>query len=538
MLMKIAIIDDEPLVRLGLRSMLPWNDLGYQIIGEATNGRQGLELIVKGEPDIVITDIKMPVLDGLEMMRLAAEAGRHPKYIVLSGYDEFRLVKQAMKQGAEEYLIKLDLEPKTLVDALAGARDKIINERGKASDSMPLHEKMTGDLHPFRESFFRQIISRPTQPESALVEQANHLGLQLSGCLICAVIRINNVSVLSKYEEDEVRSFEAAIRSTIDEIVNDVFSGYAFTWSQGEFVAVFSIPDSDRVTDHRKRVASMAYRLVQVLDQYFGISVSVGISTPRERYSELAPAYFDACRAAQQSCYTGDQPVLFCSDLPSGYGEPDQVDISGLRETLSEAIELHDVQMIGRVFEAVIALLKQPKVSRKQAYDLCFQIAYSISGTPGLKEEGFREIVENKSLYEAILGLGTLAQIIDWLIGFEQRLCRLVALEDQHGNRIVCKAKRYILEHYMERISLEQVASAISISPGYLSTVFRQSTGMCFTDYVTSVKIGQAKRLLKETNYKVYEVAEMLGYQSSYYFSKVFKKVVGMTPTEYSGKAF
>lgn len=127
---KVAIIDDEPLVRLGLQSMLRWEDLGYEIVGEAANGRQGLDLIIEHNPDIVITDVKMPVLDGLEMMRLASQAGRHPKYIVLSGYDEFHLVKQAMKLGAEEYLIKLDLESEALEHALAAAREKIIAERG------------------------------------------------------------------------------------------------------------------------------------------------------------------------------------------------------------------------------------------------------------------------------------------------------------------------------------------------------------------------------------------------------------------------
>ena len=114
-----------------------------------------------------------------------------------------------------------------------------------------------------------------------------------------------------------------------------------------------------------------------------------------------------------------------------------------------------------------------------------------------------------------------------------------MAREDEQGNRrLIAKAKKYILDHYMERVSLEQVASAINISPGYLSTIFRQSTGTRFTDYVTGVKIDQAKRLLRETDYKVYEVSEMLGYQNAYYFSKVFKKIVGMTPSEYSGKVF
>ena len=536
---KIVIVDDEPLVRLGLQSMLRWEELGYEIVGEAANGRQGLNLIIELNPDIVITDIKMPVLDGLEMMKLASKAGYRPKYIVLSGYDDFHLVKQAMKLGAEEYLIKLDLEPRTLVDTLAAAREKINAERGRLTDQKPLHENIGSNIHLFRESFFRQIIAKPTQNESTLLEQAKHLGLNLNGRLMCAVIRINNLSVFNKYEEGEIGAFEAAIRSTINDIVNDVFTGYTFSWNYGEFLAIFAVPAQASAHVLRDKLLDMGDRLSQVLDQYFSVSVSTGISDPCDQYSDLPAQYFNACRAAQQCYYTGDQTVLLYSDLPSDYENAEQVDVSGLRDELSEAIELCDLQMLGRVFESVISLLKKPNVSRKQAYDLCFQLAYSISGSPGIDEKKLRQIFDNKSPYETILGLGTLAQIINWLIGLEQRICAAIAKEEVGKNhRIVAKAKRYILDHYMERISLEQVAATINISPGYLSTIFRQSTGMCFTDYVTHVKIEQAKRLLRETNYKVYEVSEMLGYQNAYYFSKVFKKIVGMTPSEYSGKVF
>lgn len=538
-MLRVIIVDDEALVRLGLQSMLRWEELGYEIVGEATNGQQGLDLIMQSDPDIVITDIKMPVMDGLEMMRLAAEAGRNPRFIVLSGYDEFQLVKRAMKLGAEEYLIKLDLEPSTLMEALAAARDKALAQRDRVTDEKQLKDAVGGNMHLLRESFFRQIISKPDRGEVELKGQAEYLGLKLRGMIVCAVIRINNMSVLDKYDDEEVHSFEASIRSTINEIVNDSFEGYAFAWNRGEFVAIFCAPSADGMTAQMQKAGHTGDRIVQVLNQYFNVSVSVGISDPFEQYSQIAPAYFEACRAAQRCYYTGDQSVLFFSDVPSSYGHPDPVDVSYLSDALAEAIELHDVQMIGKVFEALINLVNEPNFSRKQAYDVCFQIAYSIGGSPGLADAQFKEIIGGRSLHETILGLGTLAQIVNWLIGLEQRLCRLVAREDEQGNRrLIAKAKKYILNHYMERISLEQVASAINISPGYLSTIFRQCTGACFTDYVTGVKIDQAKRLLRETDYKVYEVSEMLGYQNAYYFSKVFKKIVGMTPSEYSGKIF
>ena len=344
------------------------------------------------------------------------------------------------------------------MEALAAARDKALAQRDRVTDEKQLKDAVGGNMHLLRESFFRQIISKPDRGEVELKGQAEYLGMKLRGMIVCAVIRINNMSVLDKYDDEEIRSFEASIRSTINEIVNDSFEGDAFAWNRGEFVAIFCAPSADGMTAQMQKAGHTGDRIVQVLNQYFNVSVSVGISDPFERYSQIAPAYFEACRAAQQCYYTGDQSVLFFSDVPGSCGHPDPVDVSCLSDALAEAIELHDVQMIGKVFEVLINLVNEPNFSRKQAYDVCFQIAYSISGSPGLADAQFQEILGGRSLHETILGLGTLAQIVNWLIGLEQRLCRLVAREDEQGNRrLIAKAKKYILDHYMERVSLEQV---------------------------------------------------------------------------------
>ena len=221
--------------------------------------------------------------------------------------------------------------------------------------------------------------------------------------------------------------------------MNETFEGYTFTWNQGEFVVILCFPDLGDTVAQVQKAANMGDRLALVLDQYFNVSVSIGISDPCRGYAQLAPAYFEACRAAQQSYYTGDQSVLLFSDLPSNYGSPDRIDVSDLSDELAEAIELHDVQMIGRVFEALISLLNEPNVSRKQAYDSVSDRALDHRHLR-LDENSFREITGDRSLMRPY-GLGTLAQIINWLIGLERRLCRLVAREDER-EIVVCREGR------------------------------------------------------------------------------------------------
>ncbi|TCL70798.1 two-component system response regulator YesN [Hydrogenispora ethanolica] len=539
-MVKVVIIDDEPLVRVGLRSMIPWEELGYELSGEATNGRQGLELIGKQQPDIVITDIKMPVMDGLEMMRLVLKAEQPVKFIILSSYDEFQLVKQAMKQGAEEYLIKLDLEPEVLTETLAAVREKLLAERGRSDQEERLEKGLRENLELLREGFFQRLLSKPAAPQAELSEQAAYLGIDLDELLACALIRINlnNPAELEKYDANELHVLESSIHNTINEIVNDIFKGYTFVWNPGEFIVIFSAAAGLANEAYRKKAVGMGERLAQMIKQYFNIGVSVGISDPHQGFTELSRAYFESCRAVQQSYYSGAATVLCFADVPQGESDQAQIDMAELKTALPKAIELLDLELIGAAFEMVFNLLNEPKLSREQAYDLCFQIAYLINGALNVSEAELKEIIGYRnSLYESILTLNTLAELGHWLTGLERRLCRFISQTDEQKNhRLVAKAKRYILDHYREEISLNEVAAAISISPGYLSTIFRQDTGICFTDYVTEAKIGQAKKWLRESDYKIYEISALLGYQNAYYFSKVFKKVTGMTPSEFSGK--
>lgn len=284
----------------------------------------------------------------------------------------------------------------------------------------------------------------------------------------------------------------------------------------------------------------MGERLAQTLKQYFNISISVGISNPYRGYLELALAYFEACRAAQECYYLGMHTATLFEEMPKDNEDRGEIDISEQKNILPKAIELHDIEMIGAVFETMLTMVNDPSVSKEQAYDLCFQIAYLVSGAIGLNETQQKEILgHDQSVYKSIHALNTQSEIINWIIGLEQSICRMITQKDEQKNhRLIARAKKYILEHFTDGISLDQVAEAINISPGYLSTIFRQYTGICFIDYLTGIKIDEAKRLLRESDNKIYEIAEFLGYQNAYYFSKVFKKITGMTPSEFSGKSF
>lgn len=538
-MLKIAIIDDEALVRMGLKSMVPWEELGYQLIGEAGNGQSGLDLITNLKPDIVITDIKMPVMDGLEMIRLSERVNYKPKFIVLSSYDEFQLVKQAMKLGVEEYLIKLDLEPEILINTLAMIKEKILAKNQQANSTVRIEKGLHDNIALLQEGFFKRLIDRPLQDQTEITNQVAYLKIDLNeASLGCLLIRINQMNLLDKYDPNDLRVLEQSFLNMINEIVNDVFKGYTFGWNQGKFVVIFLKDVHLPIDQYYTKILSISERLIQVLKQYFNIPVSIGISNLHQGYQELAQAYFESCRAVQYGFGSDSKTIFFFKDIPKTGNDENRIDILEIRNILPKAIEYYELESIHQVFEKVIIHLSEKKGSRGQAFDLCFQLIYLINATNGITEEAMKEIITyDQTIYESILSLNTIPEIIHWLTALEQGLCRYLTRNEDHRNhRLVAKAKKYIMEHYAGDLNLNEIANALSISPGYFSTIFKQYTGVGFTDYVTEIKIEQAKKLLRETDYKIYEISNMLNYQNAYYFSKVFKKVTGMTPSEFSGK--
>lgn len=531
--MKVIIIDDEPLVRLGLKSIIPWEDHGCEIVGEATNGRQGLELILKYRPNLVITDIKMPVMDGLEMMRQVFKS-YHPAFIILSSYNDFPLVKQAMKQGAEDYLIKLDLEPDILLNILAAVKKKMSETGGS------LEYVVRENNFMLREGFFKRIVGRSLQDPNEIELQLKHLEIELNEAFLAGMmIRLHQSDLLDKYEPDEYCALEGALRNMIEEITNDLFQGYTYTWNRGEFFTIFSYHHPGDWESFTKKARDTAERMVYSLKQYFNVMISVGISDLHHGYEQIYQVHQESHQAVQYgvSKASGMQKILFYKDLPASYFTRVQFDISEFKIILPQAVEFRDLETIQTIFDTIISNLHEMVISREQAFDICFQLTYLISGT-GLSETTLKEIIGyHDSLTESILNLETLSDIVHWLTNLGQGLCRFLSREDEPKNhRLITKAKKYIAEHYTEEISLNELAAAIHISSGYLSTIFKQYAGVSFIDYLTDYKIGQAKRMLRETDCKIYEIAEMLGYQNAYYFSKVFKKVTGMTPSEFIGK--
>ncbi|MTI59738.1 MAG: helix-turn-helix domain-containing protein [Firmicutes bacterium] len=529
----IIIIDDEVLVRVGLKSLIDWEKYDCHIIGEAGNGEASIKLIKETKPAIVITDLKMPIKDGLELIEEAQQEDFDTKFIVLSSFDEFHLVKKAMKLGAVDYLIKLELDDELLIDTLSTVKKMISKEKERMKNENIIKHNINkkGNL---RKEFLKKLIGGliSNKNEIEIISQKLDINLHLEN-LFCMVIQLNNIDSLNKF------NFEFSIINIVEEIVNDYFTAYAFLNNLGEIVVIFLFDNQNPVCNYYIRINEMTITLKKMLKQYFSVKISIAISKAHNGFDKISTAYFECCEAAKYSFQAKTGEPIYYKDIKKYQsGQRNEIDVVSFVNRLSEALDIMEPAAIEDLFKEMIETISVENLSKNKAYDLCFQIAYLIKSK--LDESLAVKILEQKeSFYKYIEGLNNLAEVVDWLVNIEERLL-LVSNEniENEKNFIITQAQKYIKGHFIEELSLSSLAEELNISAGYLSALFREVTDIGFSEYITGLRINKAKDLLSNTNIKIYEISKMVGYHNPYYFSRVFKKTTGKTPSEYRLKKY
>jgi two-component system response regulator YesN len=544
----ILIVDDDAVVRMNLKSIIEWEKEGFVITGEAGNGKKGLELILRDKPDIVITDVKMPVMDGLEMIRNARAEHEDIRFIVLSSYDEFGLLKTAVNHGVTDYLLKLELTPEVLLNTLEGIKKSILYEDNTTRNR---------EISPY--SKLAKILRRVLAGHYAGEELEQTLKMVNQDIkterLSCIAVRFSLSGKEASFEAGDWRALEIAVHSVIHNITKQFYPGISFLEDTGICLFVYSPAEGSG------RVREMAGIIITMLKQYFNLESSVGVASVTGGINDIHRIMIDAIKAAEEVFFKGFGTVIFSSEVSSVSAEASaETDALGAgvynrTENFRQALELHrkeDIRDIFKTLKEILAvkprpLLRKhsesgdssssfPVVSRSEAFNLCFSLANTTLSV--LRDHPADREFFNDKLYETIGRIETLKGLREWLGSFEAAVFQwLDSIHvKSHDDFLISSAKRYVAENFHKPVSLNKAAKHLSISSGYLSSLFKRHTGLCFVDYVTRVKISEAERLLVSGRYRVGEIAGMVGYEDSGYFSKIFHRITGFTPREYMSR--
>lgn len=525
---KVFICEDESIVREGLRDMIPWEKYGFEFVGDAPDGEMALPMIRNLKPDVLITDITMPFMDGLSLCKIVMSEFPDIKIIIISGYSDFEYARQAISIGVERYLLK----PVTRADMIAAIEEikQKINEASEQQNYISKYEQEFKKFERFSHRAFFEKLVEGSMSVQEIYEQANELHLNLSANGYNLVIFTIRDAKQSGYADDAANVMESLFGHFMQYPDYIIFRCNLLSY------AVLIKGDLERLPGLTDRCVDMIRQHCEEAQADLEWYAAVGV--PTERLSGMSKCYSDANRAFAYRHLLPDEHI-FTSDLVKNkYHAPSAGDLDHIDATKLDPMIIRNFVRTGILSEAesfadeYIANLKCMEDSVLIRDYLLVSLRVNIE--LALREEGIEDPGIDLSLRSVDMEIET----AEFRNGLIEILNKAITIRDaeamKRSSDIIDSAMRYIDNHYKdEDISLDSVAIASNISANYLSAMFSQKVGLSFVEYVTKKRMEKAKQLLRKTDKRSGEIAGEIGYKDPRYFSFVFKKKTGCTPSQY-----
>lgn len=522
MTIRVVLADDEPIIVKGLRKLVPWEALGMAIVAQAYDGLELRDAISAHKPDIVISDISMPHLTGIDILKELNDGKLPVKVIFISAYQEFSYARDAVAFGAVDYLVKpIDKHELERVLAKAASLLREEDEELKRKDRLQQMDRRRKS-EEWQDGIGR-LIEGALPPESLLYRK---LDAELNWPLMTiAMLEAEPTDQAAKHWPGQERRL---IDFAIENVLNELAAGIGFIIPRnGRFILLIG---------HRDREAPrrLAQEMQEKIATYLKLQVSIGIGGSVERIADLAESGRQAERALETKYFDGWNRII-----PYVPHEPEPIDGSKLYERQADVVQGLVSGRWDKTAGALDLLLDQLREAAYGNRNLAVTAVFG-SVLPIIQEIAKKGVPLAEGPFE-IHGLQTQLDRYETFDGLRNGIHRIIGeLFARLGNRaggkdsqLLARIRQYIDEHYAEDISLESVAAIAFMNPYYFSTFFKKQMDENFKAYVTKIRMKQAVRLLEQTDLMVYEIAERVGYQNARHFSDVFKKTYGKLPMAY-----
>lgn len=524
---KLLIVDDEPLIQLGIKSMLNWADFGIEVCGTAANGSKALEIIEKESPQIVITDIRMPIMSGLELARVCRDTyGKIPLFIMLTSYEEFQLVREAISYQVIDYLVKLELSPESLAASVNRALERL-KELKRVEE---VHNSERPLLLLYREKFFLRLLHSLFETEEQFRLQAQELNLDFSDRYYTVVYCEIQEAASLELSHDQLMNLCSSTIQIVRDILNKYLPCYLISLDIKHFSILFHF--SELCEKKQQQMMEALENACTMVHNYFNVSLLAGIGSVVDASSKISESYQSARIAASSA--TICHPIRSYSEAAPD-AHKNFFNIALFKNDITRAFEEFDTEVLFHTMTELTEIFSTNPLRYLQAIDGACNILYlAISLLPD-GEATMDEIFSGyPDGYRSIYRLGNVEQVVEWMTILRDGLCEtLKAKRSAYKNHIITNVQKYIQDHLKERLTLNDISALFGLSPNYLSVLFKKNCGIGFSEYISQAKISKAKTMLLEQDMKIYEVADQLGFESAFYFSKVFKKVAGLSPREF-----
>lgn len=536
---KVFLVEDEMVIRRGIKNSIDWEKEGYIFCGEASDGELAYPMIIKEKPDILITDIRMPFMDGLELCKLVKKELPNIKILILSGYDEFDYAKEAIRLGVTEYLLK-PISSGKLLEALNGVSESIRREKEDKDLVRKYMEEMRENTEHEKQKFFEQMIAGNLSMADAL-ETGKKYEMNLSAGMYNLLLFRFTLGEENRKSGELLGEAEYAIKKLTERLE------YVFEFQRDVEGWAFLLM-ADNEEQMSERVKELSKDLEEIMKNYSTIAYFGGIGQPVARLRELEESFREAERALAARFTMELNRIISVEDIRmaqnvdtlddieiTSFGEIEKTRTmlekflnNGAEDEIDEFVDVYINELPEENLKSV--LMRQYIIM--DAYIVMMSFCEKIEGIEGEMQ------AQSEELKNSMKTIQTLEEIKNYI---RMLLKKIIGVRDTISGRrysdIIEIAKDQIRKTYMsDEISLNTIAAEVGMSPSYFSSIFSKEMGKTFVEYLTEIRMDRAKELLMCSLMKTSEIGYEVGYKDPHYFSYIFKKTQNCTPKEFRAR--
>ncbi|MEC0254802.1 response regulator [Paenibacillus lautus] len=538
---QVLLVDDEPLVRHDLRTLLDWNEHGFELCGQAHNGLMALAMIEQSPPHIAIIDVNMPEMNGVELNRAIKERFPLIQTIMLSSYDDYDYVRECLKNGSIDYLLKHRLDGAALVTLLNKAVLELRQE-DRLLDERMAHEALAERLNPVLIRDYIVYLASGRKDATMEVEafsQKNRLYTHALSYAAAAVQIVPFLLLTESYSDVQTNRLVQQVVDIMQQSLGDIQERTAAYVEDGRFIVMFAFEER---SEHaiKNEIAGQMRKLQHAIELFLNLKCVVSVGHVCTSLSQLGSSYSSAERVLDASTAesTGSSAAPRIPGRAGGLagGNPQRVSLTiEEHKQLLLSIERLDVEDVHGLISSIFASIRHLPIHSHTVQMIVSELM--LTGDKAWKTwmpsaENAKEKLPSRSELGRI---GSVGELVLWLQSYYAGLLGLLKQHLAAGpySRHVTQAVHFILERYPGYVTLELAAGAIGLNSSYLSRIFKEETQRTFSEYLNRVRIDAGRKLLESGKYSIKEISNQVGFTTHNYFFKVFKEITGVTPQEY-----
>lgn len=530
-LYSFVIVDDEPEIREGIRDNIPWEKLGFRFAGACANGKDALELVDRTPPDVLMTDINMPFMDGLALCERLADAAPATKVLIISGYDDFEYARQALKLQVYDYIVK-PVTPAEFKTVLIRLKETIDKDRAVVEDMELIKRRLAESLPELRERFLNNLITGKIRPE-IIAERVSYFDLGLPckrSVYLCLSLDFSYPRSGENFDIDIINGRNVLDR-TLKETVNNIF----FLDAEDRLTVILWGTDQDLL--YREGLKTAENLRHSFIKNGMGATV-IGVGEPVDSLGGLPQSHSDALRALKVALLRGKNGVTAYRELVGiiGAGRENR---PSWGKSIASALKISDLEEARALISAMIESFKGPQFNIEVYHEtLRLVVASILQCIEDLEIPGTEIIPSDADPFAELKSLLSLDDVGFYFTALSERIVAYTGMRQENFSRTkVREALEFLESRYSDpELSLQSICKELYISTSYFCAILKKYHNKTFVEQLTEVRMRRAMELLRTSALKTYEIAERAGYRDPHYFSLSFRKYSGTTPTEYRMK--